>query len=430
MAAPNNFAEFEEGFQIRFASIAEKYPLSFQYFEKFLRQFHAQRNILVEKSVQKLRARNKKRRFRARIKNFISLPVRNFQNSDSIICDVSRAPAIGTVLNELAADRETSVLSQLPLSRGKRFLTLRDAIVCAEGYEDALQVLNLGSTDEVVKNHDKFAAFEKSIKQIINHCTEPLKVLNVRGVVSHNLHSEEGLVLNLAAQSIGIPTIEIAHGYTADALWTTAWPVRANYLVMWADEVVERAKRDFDRSGKTLSFGPPFSSAARGNDVVGKILLLLDPKNPGSNVNQHLERMELFGKRLNELGHDVMFRAHPKCWAHNDIKDYSSFILNRLSRQTLNDDLSSCRCVIGTVSSVFLEANARGIPSFQLSDSFSVRMQGSEIIQEDQIEYLDTLIQKSSNQHQDFDYIRCRQFFDTTLFGLPRCSVPACGGSE
>lgn len=414
------FLEFQEIYYSEFGEIAERYPLATSYFDVMLRQLVAQRIELYRKNVEKLHSEYGYRKRRAKIKLSLSKGVSRDSKSKIIICTLPQAPAIADIVGSISEGESICMRSSLSIRDGFFNVSADDMAISSRGYQCMLSVLKSAEVRKIRRAYSEFDRFNEALNLICSEVANSLNHYNVIGILSHNLHFKEGYILAKASQMAGIPTIEVAHGFTADPLWMSVWPIHADYEVLWSHGILKRAEKDWPDARRARSFGAPFMSLERGPVIGDSVLLLLDPL-----FSKHgwekLKRMESFGKVLVERGAKIQFRAHPKCKSHDDLKVYSTFLIDHLSEDSLAVDLNRARAVVGTVSSVLAESVAMGIPSYQLNDGEDIMVEGAKTFNVGEAQgFLHRIMDGSSAPKISFEKDYCESFLRDVLLAPSR----------
>jgi len=273
-------------------------------------------------------------------------------------------------------------------------------------------------------------SIERRLRMAISIVKFSLKFFRVSLVVTHDSHSQVGMVIAYAAKELNIKVVEVAHGYTQDESLLTVFPLYADYEVVWSDDVQEMIRKKLSGTcqedfylQKIISFSQPLLSVSRHKFIkqneIDKNILILIPAIKAYNSTDKastLDKFEKLAEQLNDKKYKVFIRPHPsdfnsiklsKDFEH--LKSYCHFDLNQTA------ELHTYNIVVGAMSSLLFEAAINGLYVFQLVDYPGVIIEGARPV--NFIDCLDRINDRELSAKNHIDPFRTDNF-NNFLFSI------------
>ena len=182
-------------------------------------------------------------------------------------------------------------------------------------------------------------------------------------------------VILRAANELGIPYVVVSHGFVTDPKLVTIAPLYADMFVAWTEDQRRGLCEAIGPKSavKVHHFGFPKPPLLQGSGISGRVLLVWHPfiESHGISIRE-FDTATTIIKRLATAGLDPVLRLHPK-----DRSDAA--LANALKDEGVVTDHSSisvalgrAEVVLGSLSSLLIEAASVGKPVFQLSNYPSI----------------------------------------------------------
>lgn len=171
----------------------------------------------------------------------------------------------------------------------------------------------------------------------------------------------------LAAQQLNIPYVVFAHGYIQNPRLVGIAPIKGDFLIPWTYQQFEDLSaylQDHD-ARKLRYFGYPkevFSGAGNADQVLIAWHTLLD-RDRKAEADDLLSTI----RRIRAEGYRISVRLHPKDANDRQLCELLAKENVEISRKSLRDDISQAELVIGSFSSVMVEAAMSGKNVLQLA---------------------------------------------------------------
>lgn len=426
MSRWNSFADFEKFFSKKFSKWCKKFPLTFALIERDIRTHFVlrERHLFAKQLDGKI---NEVRDASIATRNFeiIKQKIEGYflkqgSHRGYLVHSVDRAPAIEKCLMELAIENGLERLRPHQLTKTLTSGALSIGYGNKNWYISILQAIKSGEYDDIFEDQKNSLAFECYLETVVADLASKIQSLNIKIIVSHDFHSGRGSLLANACRKAGIPSVEVAHGYTTNRYWLTVWPIRADYEILWSDNLVNAARQDFShfnsfRSVQVKTFGIPITQRNRYLPDGDKYILLLLEHFSGHSRNiENIKMVTDAGKSLLSQGYNVVFRPHPRAFQFQQISQYEDIVQSRIRNVGIEEALNNSDVVIGASSSVLVQAAVYGIPVFQIAQTHALEMPGIQKItlqniREGQISHV------PSNYYKLMDKALCKEFFQTLI---------------
>lgn len=360
------YRPFEASFSEKYGDVATAFPFAMMVIEKELRNFHAGETHLVRRNITQQAARN---------------PVKAFLLSIGTVFGPARGPSYYIKLSgfdEIESNLHNQLekqgfrsFSHQKLAWFKRNKQLHGLTVRGRWFPRfARSVLSLGM-DATVADHDLMDRLNRQIAANVQAVKRYIVRNDIRFFLSDGDCMFFQRVIIQATRELGIPYVVISHGFVTEPTLNTIAPVYADMFVAWTED----QRRDLseatgcESAQKFQYFGFPKQPKLVNGRVSGQVLVVWHPFVEASGLNMgELERMSALIRQLTDAGLSTVLRLHPKDRSNEEL-------LNALTERKIVAEapsavtsLSRADVIIGSLSSLLVEAASAGKPVFQLSD--------------------------------------------------------------
>jgi hypothetical protein len=360
----STYPQFEATFQRKFGALFLRYPHASMIIEKQLRLVEADELSGARSNMEKLARPRPGRRARALITahllrkpnaaphGFCYLKLQRFGRLTARIedylhiRDMATLPANETWL--MPRQRALDVLAMSgPALRRFMSLALRSGI------------------DTAIKDGDLMQALEREAERDGQRITALLKKWDIRLIIADGDTLPSLRLIGAAARKLGRPFIAFAHGYVQNPKLVSLAPINADYLITWTEQQAEdiRAVLPLPQRAKVLCFGYP-KDVIRQSSATKTLLIIWHPTRDGDLHAQVAEMRKIIDLYASE-GFRTRVRFHPK----EDQQPQFLRALGRpidVSREPLAAAIETASTVVGSRSSVLVEAALSGVPTYQL----------------------------------------------------------------
>lgn len=361
----SGYRTFDDAFQAKYADLFDNYPFAAMLIEKQLRTYEAGAVAAAGANIRKLARANYGRRIRAQIAFHLAGLKRdasptyylNLDRFDSLKSKVSSQLA-GLGLAPLREERgmlmsEMRALHQLA-TLGGAFQTFMRAAATKGIVEAAADNQLLGKLDRQARKN--FALVKAMIQK-----------QQIQLFIADGDTLPFSRMICAAAKELHVPYVVIAHGYIQHPQLVGIAPIYGDYLVAWTEQQaldLRRALRQEEKS-RVLYFGyPKDTHRSEAND--NQALIVWHPSHDGDLVLQAREIRDV-AEALRSAGYGSRLRLHPKDTKAREFRAFFSGDDIEVSNKPLADDLEQSSVVIGSRSSVLVEAAMSGKRVFQLA---------------------------------------------------------------
>ncbi len=241
-----------------------------------------------------------------------------------------------------------------------------------------------------------------------------MKKKNVRLVIADGDTQPAMRLIIRAARTIGAPSIIFAHGYIQNPQLVSIAPIYGDYLITWTEQQANDLKASISGQDaeKVRFFGYPkdtYLSAGRDD-------LVLIVWHPFANADRERQIQTILSvaRQLKAAGYDARLRLHPKDGKAKDLcKAFENEGLD-VSTSSLAEDIGSAGVVVGSRSSVLIEAAMSGKRVYQLADQ-EVSFEG--ITQFSPTADIAEIVKRPSSVSPPppFDHSRFSEFLDSVV---------------
>ncbi|AWI60713.1 hypothetical protein [Sinorhizobium fredii] len=360
------YRTFDDEFRAKYADLLESRPYAAMLIEKQLRNYESGAAAIAGANIRKLTRSNYGRRFRAqlafRLGGLLSresepryyLKLERFDtfksNLSSPLAGLGMKP-----LREVGAGLmpEMRVLHQLATLGGAFRTFMRTAE--AEGIEKAV------ANQRLVNRLDKQARGNFALVKAM------IEKQRLQLFIADGDTLPFSRMICAAAKELAVPYVVIAHGYIQSPRLVGIAPIYGDYLVTWTEQQaadLRQALREEEKA-KVLCFGYPKDTYR--SDVMGnQALIVWHPLHDGDLALQ-VEEIRGIMAALQAAGYDSRLRLHPRDTKARALRGFFSDTGIEISKDPLADDLEKSALVIGSRSSVLVEAAMSGKRVFQLA---------------------------------------------------------------
>jgi len=299
-------------------------------------------------------------------------------NARSIFCLMPKSPDLICALKQWAVDSEYNFIQESKpnsLDSLKEFL-LKKKVGLRRPYLLGFRMIaNLTLAFELIERNKEvdgklLSKINALAKKQESWTKRFLKKNHVKIIILDNDQNAicQGLVR--AANSIGIQTVVIAHGFIQDPCLVSILPLNASRLCVWSDKQKELVLRGMPERSDLLSiFGYPHYESMRFLSVKQdskKVLFVAEILKKEDEFA--LEIMRVVVGKLQEGGLQVCIRLHPKQRGDLGISNILPKGIQNVSSYTIEECLTQSMLVVGTNTSLLFEAPLLGIPSIQIEE--------------------------------------------------------------
>jgi hypothetical protein len=226
-------------------------------------------------------------------------------------------------------------------------------------------------------DEDALVQLNKVVEIEFNCMRKILKNLNINTIFAKGDSMYNQRLICEALKRNGGSYYTVAHGYVQNPALVSIAPIRSNALVVWTEhQRIEISKALGEEEAKKVFFvGFPRGrmpasevSYSNLNKSVKRALFIANPVVSTDDFELAAKIWEQAYVITSGLGFRVVFRAHPrdpkKSLLEAAAKDWGA----EISSLSINAELEAASCVIGSQSSVLIEAEHGGKPVCQLSD--------------------------------------------------------------
>ncbi|QDS96352.1 hypothetical protein FF011L_51600 [Roseimaritima multifibrata] len=333
---------------------------------------------------------------------------------------LSRTPVIETEVVDFLDEEGLERFTECSLPLG---VTLSLQEVATKG--TAFSLLGRISTHEefssLLKNERFMLQFNRAVRKNVFSVRNFLSQEKIALLVVHDAHHVAGRIICAAAEQCGIPVVEVAHGYTQCPNLISVSPVIASVEVVWSDQLASRIRcfgLPSDRC-RVVSFGFPKSLVCRCPlPRFRQALVLVNPISRMSVREREIYHSEMSHvlRMFCDHGWLVKLRVHPSEKYLSVVADFFCDFDVILRKDTLENDLANSRIVVGTASSVLVEALFNGIPVIQLAGDKDIRLEHLTVKQSVDLAWNDveSILSNANNRHSsnvpEFRSLRFREF--------------------
>ncbi|CCF00783.1 hypothetical protein predicted by Glimmer/Critica (plasmid) [Sinorhizobium fredii HH103] len=369
------FRAFDDAFRGKYADLLESHPFAAMLIEKQLRNYESGALAIAGANIRKLARPTCGRRFRAQMAfRLASLLNREYEpryylkleRFDTLKSNLS-SPLSGLGMKPLREAGgglmpEMRVLHQLATLGGAFRTFMRTAH--AKGIEKAT------ADRKLVSRLDKQASKNFALVKAM------IEKQRIQLFIADGDTLPFSRMICAAAKELAVPYVVIAHGYIQNPNLVGIAPIYGDYLVTWTEQQaadLRKALKDEEKA-KVLCFGYPkdtYCSNVRGNQA----LIVWHPLHDGDLVSQVEEIRGIIGA-LRAAGYGSRLRLHPRDTNARSLRALFSNTEIEFSEAPLADDLERSALVIGSRSSVLVEAAMSGKRVFQLAAYSTTPLEG------------------------------------------------------
>ncbi|WP_434566513.1 hypothetical protein QFW85_03975 [Vibrio chagasii] len=231
-----------------------------------------------------------------------------------------------------------------------------------------LDILESNDFEKII-THSRLVDLECLIETEISKAVRWLKMYEFKSLILIEDQEPRTRILIMAARKLGIEVNVFCHGYIQDPLFITILPLFADRIFVWDSSQEKMLMENGLNKEQVYSFGYPKSIIRKGGQINSFVLIVMEPVTSLSLNNSDI--LNLYKCYVREIAKrkKVVVRPHPKEVSSAIIFNSLGNIENvEISNSELASDLLSSSCVIGSNSSVLVEALYYGKNSFQIGE--------------------------------------------------------------
>ncbi len=384
----SKYNELNDLFELRYSSVKKRYPCAIAALDMMIRQ-HITRPTIGRGSLRRWAENNCNTFFgRAYLKQALRWAFRKTasqlcrSDQPKVVIELARMPSLQKELKRSFRARGYRVDDKTKCFFSNLRISRKAVSVNGREVSEALYFAVENGIDDLLNSDLLLSKLEKRIEKNIDELGEYLKTDNVRLIVTQDAHSFNGRILALSAKNQKIPIVEFAHGYTQEHHLITVAPICSNAEIVWSDHLRKEIAcvLNPEEEKKVFSFGfprPKVSCATAGTR--NEALILIDRV---SHLNldetedylNHISVVMSFFENRNLI---LTLRIHPGERDRETLQMLMARFGDSISQRSLQGDLCAAAIVIGSKSSVLVEASFNGIPSLQINELATAECEGA-----------------------------------------------------
>lgn len=352
----SQFSPFEDRFCNKYCGIINEFPFAYLLIEKQLRNFEGGFPDLAVRNARNASKTNYGRMLRAvlfawRYKKIAhSQYYMSFERFSKL--EAGLKPMLSTMgISPFTANKQLNRLATLGTAYS-RFMK----VASRRGFEHAAndRALLRALDRQGQKNFERIKRF--------------LTKANIKLFLADGDTTPHTRLYCLAARQLQVPYIVFAHGYVQDLQLVSVAPINADYFIPWTEQQLRdlaAAVKESDAQ-KLRYFGYPkavFPSAG-----VAELALIAWHSLFDCDRAKEIEAIKSLTRRAQAEGYNVRLRLHPKDRSDNILRETFSNMNVDVSTNALDVDILDSEIVLGSYSSVMIEAAMSGNKVLQVSD--------------------------------------------------------------
>lgn len=286
--------------------------------------------------------------------------------------------------------------------------------------------------DEVMRNHELLRKLDRRIAYNKEILQKHIVRRGIRCFVCQDDSKPAHRILSLAARGVDVPYIVVAHGYFQCPFLISIAPVTASALVVWSEAQIRYLNDlapDIKERGLAITFGFPFSRPETNHreKLVLVALSLVRMGVPVEEERAFLNDLCDVIQRASDDGFRVVVRRHPKEAGDRVLGEQLQKLGAEVSDLTLAEDIARAAIVLGSNSSVLVEAAFSGSAAFQLTKYKSFQFEGVHPYPYQGLTSFSALLRQvpRCNAIPDFDQKRFLDFLDGLILSAPNANIPS-----
>lgn len=360
------YRAFDDAFQAKYADLIERHPFAMMLIEKQLRNYESGSVAIADANIRKLTASSYGRRFRAQLAFQLGGLIRR-DPRPSYYLKLERFDTFKSNLSSALAD-----LGMRPVRGGKAAImpemkVLHQLATLGGAFREVMRTAATKGIVEASADRQLMHKLDKQARSNFAYVKAMIEQQRIQLFIADGDTLPFSRMICAAAKELGVPYVVIAHGYIQSPQLVGIAPIYGDYLVTWTDQQaadLRRALRE-DEKAKVFCFGYP-KDTYRFDVKSDLALIVWHPLHDGDLALQG-EEIRSIAAALRSSGYRSRLRLHPKDTKARAFRAFASGTDIEFSEGTLADDLEKSSIVIGSRSSVLVEAAMSGKRVFQLA---------------------------------------------------------------
>lgn len=403
------FRPFNTAFNDKYVSIREKYPFAFLMMEKQLRNFESGSAKLTLQNIRKASRLNIGRMIRSTI--FAHTYKSSFTPQYYMSFERFR-----WLEHQLDYRMRAKNMSRFEPGKHLERLATRGL-----AYPKFMRIAAKNGLEAALEHKDLLASLNSDGKR--NFCL--IKSLLIKSKTKLVLTDGDTVpyaqMLCRAARQLGIPYVVFAHGYIQNPRLVGIAPINGDYLIPWTKGQFDDLAAELEEADilKLRYFGYPkevFSSEVNSGQALIVWHTLLDRDREAD-----IKDLVSSCRRVRDEGYEIRLRLHPKDNNDQELRKLLAEENINISKRSLGDDIREAEIIVGSYSSVLVEAAMSGKCAMQFSKySKLFSFEGIHVLHPLETIREVALKQKKASSLQPFDF----DTFEVFLNGvMPSSSI-------
>lgn len=352
----SRFLAFDHKYTEKFDGIASEFPFAYMLIEKQLRNAEGGYADLAKENARKASRISFGRMFRV----LVSLWSQPRSDVAQYYMSFERFAWLESGLRPM--------LSSMGFSDFKENRNLNRAATFGTAYARFMRAARMRGFQRAVDDRKLLSALDKQARKNFERVKKNLVKANVRLFLADGDTLPHSRFYCRAAHEIGVPYIVFSHGYIQDLQLLSIAPIYADYHVTWTEQQLK------DLAGavsppdaqKVICFGYP-KSIFPSEGIKGLALIawhsLVD-----CDRAKEMAAIGVLVERARAEGYQVRLRLHPKDRRDSNLYEACRKLNIEVSDNLLETDIRDAEIVLGSYSSVMIEAAMSGKTVLQISD--------------------------------------------------------------
>lgn len=308
----------------------------------------------------------------------------------TVLLQLSRFPALAELIADVGRDQhwrtgtaDTLFFRQPSLKGSFVPLPLRPAILSSCRFKRTIRDVRRIGLSQIEAYPALLEKLEQICRDEVVWISRQLSSCRVGRIVLMEDSSSIAQLLCIAAQTIGVPATVIAHGYIQDPKLISICPINADKLLVWTEEQEKAltAVLSPEQASRVEFVGFPKLQPNPRAGLPNRLLYAAEPLFSTDRPPLPWPRLCQLFWALSKNGFDVILRLHPKDLIHGDLlKEAGLTGCVTLSKVSLHEELMLAGIVLGSNSSVLVEAAFAGRRAVQIEEGRRVHLERVEVM--------------------------------------------------
>lgn len=399
----SSYLPFDHEFKKKFDWLYDEYPYAMMLFEKQLRNAEGGYEDLAKQNARGA-GRTSLRRM---LQVYYALWRMPISNSPQYYLSLERFEGIQSGLTE------TARLLELQLLTGNR--NFNKVATLGAAYPKFMRIVFKYGFTRALEDRKLLTKLENQSRKNFEKVKLFLIKANVRLFIADGDTLPHARFYCQAAREIGAPYIVFSHGYVQDRQLLSIAPIHADYHITWTEQQRNDLASAIDPSDaqKVLFFGYP--KAHFQSEPVKNLALIAWNSLVDSDRDAEISAITSLVKRARSEGYDIRLRLHPKDKKDQALMRQCELLDLEISKNTLDVDIRDAEVVLGSYSSVMIEAAMSGKKVLQLAECSEYTFENVPLLQANESIRQALKHTAHHSRPQLFDHKKFEQFLRSVL---------------